>query len=664
MSITPPNINNVTDDYSRRLNNGEIIWLYGTPTKEIKHIDYKHGIHIKAKSIPKRDKNKQIVRVNGNIEYLHKNDDASVYKVRVVYTDGTEEPHLILHKNYKRTVYVERKRYKDIQRTKPIYKDKVEHRELKYLKPIKATESEVISKLAKELGITNRTQQFRLVKNSPFVYGLEIPVTSTIKHSIRELYGQPQTTFSIATLDGEWDVDSGVVSIMTICTEESIYTYINRSLLAPLGLSDRELYRRIFESYSKYRPDEALPVDRVNLFIVENELEVVLETIKRAHKIKPDFLVIFNIEADLPKILSVLKKNNLDPKDIFSDPTIPPNYRYFKYVRGSSIKVTDSGKTIPIPYFQQWHYAHGTSSFFIIDQMLAYYQVRVGGKNIPGGYGLDNLLLKNKINAKLKFKDEKSENLIKAQWHKYMVKHRPIEYIVYNIWDTYSMIVLDKKTKDLNTVIPILANISEIYRVNSGPKKIVDALHYYFLSKGHAIGVKSMNKITNRLLGLSGWILIMDGYRIAGNGLSILKEESEGSISLNSILDEHIPVTDEDREAMKLLEEKGLPLGSEPNRSNVRVFTGDNDIVSSYPSVTETCNVSNVTTIAEVAKIRKRDSKGNIEPMDRTTFMRQNINLFIGGNGVEWCCNMLNYPTLTEFYQAGIKRGYGKRKII
>ena len=67
------------------LDNGEVIWLYGTPTKEIKHIDYKHGIHIKAKAIPLKQDN-QVVRVNGKIQYKEKNDDAIIYKVRVIYT--------------------------------------------------------------------------------------------------------------------------------------------------------------------------------------------------------------------------------------------------------------------------------------------------------------------------------------------------------------------------------------------------------------------------------------------------------------------------------------------------------------------------------------------------------------------------------------------------
>jgi len=389
----------------------------------------------------------------------------------------------------------------------------------------------------------------------------------------------------------------------------------------------------------------------------------VLQTINKAHEIKPDFLAIFNITADLPKMINILKKYDIDYVDVFSDPSVPPAYRRFKYVRGTSVKVTDSGKTMPIPYFQQWHYGMGTCSFFVIDQMLAYYQVRVGGKNIPGGYGLDNLLKVNKIKAKLKFTDKSSENMIKAQWHTYMVKYRPIDYVVYNIWDTYSMIVLDKKSKDLNTVIPILAGVSEIYRVNSGPKKIVDALHYYFLSKGHAIGVKSMTKITNRLIGLSGWILIMDGYRIAGNGLSIIEEVSDGAISLNDILDEYIGVDEYEKEVIKELKDKGLPIGSKPNRSNVRMFTADNDIVSSYPSVTETCNVSSTTTVSEVAKIRKRNQDGTTEPMDRTTFMRQNINLFIGGNSIEWCSKMLNYPTMIGLYNRALQLGYKEKRI-
>ena len=630
------------------LNNGEVIWVYGKPDTPITelHIDYKHGTHTTKKNIYGKD-------VNGKKILLHKLRDTMIYKISVTYPDGKVEPHLIIHHDYKRTTYIEKQAMGD--GIKALHKEKQEQRPLKKLRQVHATESNTPYEMAKLLHNIkynpNNKMLPRMVKNSPYVYGWDIPVTSTVKHIISKIYGIPKTLYSVCALDGEWDVYTGEASIFTIAMENKVYTYINKSFLK--GVMDKDIISRIKDTYKKYKPDEAPDVNTLHIEIVEDELAIILAMFKQIHKLKPDFLTIFNITADMPKILNILKTNDIEAKDVFSDPCIPEEYRRFTYHRGPSIKVTDSGKSTPIPYFQQWHYAVCSSTFIVIDQMLTYYQVRAGGKNIVGGYGLDNLLKVNKITGKLKIQDDNTKGLIKAQWHVYMVRNRPIEYIVYNIWDTYSMLALDKKTKDLNTVIPLLVGVSEIYRVNSGPKKIVDALHYFFLERGYAIGVKGVDKIMDRLQGLSGWILIMEGHKIVANGLNISEEYSKGKLVLEEVFKEFVGISEVDNEAIKILEELNLPKHSEVPKSNIRVGCKDSDITSSYPSVTETCNLSNDTIVCEVA---------NISGIDRTTSMRQNMNLFLGGNHVEWCTTMLGYPTLMELYTGYKKDTLFKKK--
>ena len=50
------------------------------------------------------------------------------------------------------------------------------------------------------------------------------------------------------------------------------------------------------------------------------------------------------ISPFIKKIVEVCQNNGVDPKDVFSDPEVPKELRYFKYKQGSNYKITASGK--------------------------------------------------------------------------------------------------------------------------------------------------------------------------------------------------------------------------------------------------------------------------------------------------------------------------------
>jgi len=80
--------------------------------------------------------------------------------------------------------------------------------------------------------------------------------------------------------------------------------------------------------------------------------------------------------------------------------------------------------------------------------------------------------------------------------------------------------------------------------------------------------------------------------------------------------------------------------GGENVLTNIRMFVADADQVSGYPSNTQAANVSKDTTVKEVISI------GDI-PKDE--FKTNNINLFFGNvNAIDYCSNMLNFPTVFE----------------
>lgn len=167
--------------------------------------------------------------------------------------------------------------------------------------------------------------------------------------------------------------------------------------------------------------------------------------------------------------------------------------------------------------------------------MCAYYYIRVGGKAIPGGYSLDNVLSKElgKSLAKLKFENEVESKYKGIEWHQYMTANKPLEYIIYNQWDVMSVIELDNLTKDLSVVMPMLAGDSGFDVFNSGPKRIIDAMHFFYLDHDRVMATMDPNGDDKDLLGMGKWIVLLPSYRIRNAGTRALKEDgSENNVRM------------------------------------------------------------------------------------------------------------------------------------
>ena len=524
--------------------------------------------------------------------------DTHVIKEVYHYDDGTSIPNLKVVSDFKRPYYITKKFYQK-------HKDKKESESIDKLDVHYSTQSDLGKNIAtrlgaKYVGISN----LRDVVDSPYVYGTDISTKAIIKQEYLKAYPDAISSNSLAVLDIEADVRTKVISVITLAMNDKIYTVINKSMLA----NTNEPVKQLEYLYNKYIPDTDIKKKaKVEYLVVENELECIKTILKVAHKWGPDFIAIWNMDYDIPAMVKVLHKNDVDPATVFSDPSLPPELHSFKYVEGQKQKLTESGKFTPVNPEEQWHRVEAPAKFYWIDAMSAHRYVRAGGKTMPGGYSLDNILraeLGARL-AKLKFANEVKHKGV--SWHIYMATNKPLEYIVYNQWDCMSMLELDKKTNDLSMVITMLSGISDYGIFNSGPKKIIDAMHYFYLERGKVLATKPARIDGDKLLGLGNWIVLLPSYRVKENGLTVVTES---------------------------------PLV----RVNTRAHVFDSDCVSSYPSDTVAGNVSRETTTREVLAI-----KG----IDKDTFMLQNINLFFGEvNSVQYCSTMYNFPKLTELWEA------------
>lgn len=430
-------------------------------------------------------------------------DDMHVVKEVLHYEDGTSEPALRFIRNFKRPFWVTKEHYQN-------HKEKKESELLERVNMYTATDSglgkAVLSRLgSRYIGKTN----LRDAKDNPYIYGIDIKALTMIKHGYMKKYESYNTEYTVASLDIETDPDTDDITVIGVGFKTELLVVINKKLVANYIDVDRQL-QYLYKKYipeGKYR-DEVTPVFK----IVDDELELIKEAMAQLHKWKPDILSIWNMKFDLSMMLNVCKKYNVRPEDIFSDPEVPKEYRYFKFKEGNTTRTTASGVFKPLDVQEIWNVVYATCSFWWIDSMAAYYYVRVGGKKVASGYSLDSILnfefKKEGGYGKLKFKDEASEHLIGVDWHKYMASKRPLEYIIYNCWDVMSLLALDEKTLDLCISVPLLSGPSGFDIFNSNPKKLVNLLHFFYLERGRVIGTMGLHTEEEVLLGLDSWVKV------------------------------------------------------------------------------------------------------------------------------------------------------------
>lgn len=528
---------------------------------------------------------------------LEIDDDIHMVKEVITYEDGSVKKDLRVIYNFKRPFWITKEYFRK-------YKQKKESEDIDKLNKYHATQKVLHKEIATRLGpkyIGCKTM--RDVSDSPYLYGTDIDTRALIKHAYSEKYPNVFTDYELASLDVEVDTSTDEVVIISIACKSEVYV----AILSKIIPNKRNVNELLTAMYNKFIPKTDFNKNIKPIFeLFETEIDMLKAVLKKLHSWDIDFCAIWNIDYDMSKLINICKKSNLDPKDIFSDPSLPPHLRYFEYRQGSKTKLTESGVSVAKNPEDQWHVVLTPSKFYWIDAMCAHRYVRVGGKTVPGGYSLDNILELElgKDLKKLKFDNINPNNLVGIDWHKHMLFNHPLEYVMYNVWDTMSMLELDNKTGDLRVSIGALSGDSSFDIFHSGPKKIIDALHFFYLDNNKVLGTKNMkDKDDEELMGRNNWIVILESILHRDYRKGWIKEDK------NSVCE-------------------------------IKTLIFDLDAVSSYPSNTTAANVSRDTTSRELISIENRDKEIAKE---------ENINLFFGPvSSVGYCNTMLNLPNLID----------------
>lgn len=533
--------------------------------------------------------------------------DLHIIKQIVHTTTGERIARLVPKYDYKRKFYI----------TKPAFrkhKEKREFEEMDRLSEFTCTESTMLSRIKQALNIQGgNNNRLRTIARSPYLYGVDISSTSVIKQAYKEAYPGLQSEHSMAATDTETDMDTGEIIMQSITMKDKVFTAILKSFF--VGYADVE--RRLQEAFVKYLEDDIKARGLVwEIKLVDTPADIVIEIANKAHEWKPDFLAIWNIMFDMEKMLQALDKKGINPARIFSDPSVPEEYRHFNFKIGPAQKVKADGSVTPLSPSQRWHSVSCPASFQFIDAMCAYRHIRTGRPEEPS-YGLDYIMNKNVQRKKLKFAEAddfvNADGSVDGAWHEYMQAYHKFEYTVYNLFDCIGMEILDEKTADLSMNLSLYSGASDYSIFNSQPKKLCNDFHFHLLKRNRVLATTSdqmRQPFDDLTVNGKGWISMLPAHLVMDNGLKCLTETP------------------------------GLP-------SNIRAGVGDLDIAGTYPNEGICMNISKYTTHRELI---------HIEGIPDETRRQIGFNLAGGHvNAVEICCSLFKAPSLDEMYISYMK---------
>lgn len=560
--------------------------------KPVKAIECKHVTHVVHPDAP---------------------EDIHFVKETIHYEDGTTGPATRIVKNFKRPFWLTKKAMRN-------HTQKKEFESIENVQRHMSTQVELVRSISFALNSRppGRGTQIRDLADSPYLYGADMMSTTYLKYFHRKKFGEITSAYNIAVLDTETDVVNGTEEIImiTISYKGRVYTGIVESYMD--GMLDP--INRLHKTFNKYLGavemirDKKKGLETVNVIeergikweveILPTSIDIVKAAFARAHAWQPDLMAYWNMRFDVNKILETCKKYDYPPEYLFSDPSIPVEYKYFRFKEGPDKRITESGVVKTIEPSENWHTVFAPASFYHVDAMCVYRKLRIADGKENGGYGLDNILTNNIGARKLKFAE--TDHLSGLRWHIEMQKNFKLEYVVYNVFDCVSIEILDEKTKDLQVAFPSQCGCSDFSLFPSQPKRLCDGISFFIENEALVWGTTGPNMYTefdDMTTSNKGWIVTLPAHLVADNGLQCIEEYPE-------------------------------------LRTNIRTHFGDLDVSASYPNNGSVFNISKRTTVKELCAI-----KNVPEELRRT----QGLNLSGGKvNAVEFCTSLLSLPMLPE----------------
>lgn len=323
-------------------------------------------------------------------------NDMHVVKEVVHLKDKRRISRIKMIPNYERPFYIDPAVYKE-ERLRP-YKEKKDYMPLNKLRKFMTTQSKMPFAVAKALKDYSMgpNPRMRQLSRSPYLYGSDVSSVCCLKNDYRTNYPGLISRNTVAGGDIETNVyedeNDGQIICMSVTHKSNVYLAYLRHWVQDL----KDPVKETFEELERIPELVTLRKARnlnIQIEVVETPADIVIQCMKRLHEWKPDFFAFWNIDFDMSKILATLERYGIDPADVFSDPNVPKQFKYFHYRQDQAMNTTASGVTKSKGPEDQWHWITAPASFQCIDSMSTYRVTRLA-KGKESSYALDAILRK------------------------------------------------------------------------------------------------------------------------------------------------------------------------------------------------------------------------------------------------------------------------------
>lgn len=476
-------------------------------------------------------------------------DDYSGTLVMNVKNVETNESKVRIIKDPKRPIWITKPQYRTFTQTR-------ECSDVHECDMFVVPQKELARFISKHLGLPSWTSLRKACRN-PFVHAGDIDVRMVVKKKYKDSCAESPTAYKLGALDIENSVLGGreVIVITYIdASSQQIFTGILKSFM-PEGVTVDQIKAMFWEKIPEFRnnlKESARALFdknefKLNMEIIDGELELIRWIFDKIHKCKPDFVSTWST-YDVTYILERLTFHKINPKHIFCHPSIPDQYKFFNYEKDKrSLKKghwTDKW---------DWVYASGYTQF--VDAMCLYSRNRKAAGREPS-YKLNDVCTKCIGAGKIDFGNDN---------HYTMQKFRFPEYVVYNIFDVLLMNVLEAQEQD----IPTLIELADDGLLSDYAKQSVQLKNFWFDY------CSSIKKVPGSV---GGNVALESDEEISNTGGTVLS-----------------PL---------LAIDTGVPAITESDRlTGMHICVCDMDVESQYPSLTEAANISKQTKVMTVIDI-------------------------------------------------------------
>lgn len=408
----------------------------------------------------------------------HKTGSSVVIKEKIKYSDGSVKPNVTVINNPRRSFYITQKRYQN-------YTIKPEYELMSRLDKYTCYDHELHRKLAEVLNINANSKYIRpeVLFKSPYVFGADISIEALIKMYYHDQYPGANLVPTVGFLDIETSIDTGQIILISYMHDNVVHTGILKSFLfeEDTKKNRKPISKEAISQYVKATLDSKaaeLSVDpkqteraqvisslTYDIEIFDSEIKLIAWIFKCIHQAEIDFISIWNMHFDIPKIVASIEAHKYQPAAFFSNPSLSKDLHYFNY-RGDQERSVDH-------FTLRWPWVYSTCTSQCVDAMGLYSQCRRTAGYLDS-YTLDAVLDREVGLGKLP---------LTSGSHVIMQRHHFKDYVAYNIFDVIGLRFLEDKNKDVLTMM-LLSVVTPVNKFATATTKATNNMYHALINKG------------------------------------------------------------------------------------------------------------------------------------------------------------------------------------